>query len=478
MGVTSIVAISAVVCVFLLSRAPSAAFYFLPSRAWELGFGSAVAILVRRQIVLPGSAWLRAAAWAVLAVVPFLATEAGHPGWPAVAVCLATSLILFFPPANILLPVQKVLGLVGDRSYSLYLVHWPIFAYANNVFADHPSAVINTVLLLVSVGFAEIQFRLVERPLRRISWSFRPAAALAFGMPVVVTGALLLSQFSRTNSDTDARRANVGFGVECTSKGLFQDLETCRNGIEPKVLVWGDSFAMHLVPGMAAVANVPVQQATQPVCGPFVDIGPLSGAVYNATWAEQCIEFNDSVVAYVAMNPHIEVVALSSSLLQYLPSGGEEPKTAVFRLENGFHTQGITTSELLASAKKTAQLLRDAGKRVVWIGPPPSIGFDVGRCLARRAEGLPVVADFDGCDIDVAAYRIERQAVLNFLDALPVATGMGLIRPDEYLCAAEHCSTALDGQPLYRDAAHLSYDGSVALAQKADLFGQAMMRAR
>src|SRR5207253_10082155 len=138
----------------------SAAFYYLPSRAWELGIGSVVALMVRRNIIVPiPITALRWACVAVLLVVPIISDERGHPGVAAAVVCLATA-VLLVPGANFGRAESALwpLTAVGDRSYSLYLVHWPLFAFASNVFLTAVPAQVNIALLGIAAIWTELQY--------------------------------------------------------------------------------------------------------------------------------------------------------------------------------------------------------------------------------------------------------------------------------------------------------------------------------
>ena len=66
------------------------------------------------------------------------------------------------------------------------------------------------------------------------------------------------------------RRANDGFSAACVYETPFSPKAACQSGENPAVMVWGDSFAMHLVPGIAATSGRGVQQATRGNCAPAV----------------------------------------------------------------------------------------------------------------------------------------------------------------------------------------------------------------
>lgn len=108
-------------CLGLQSFKPTATFYLLPTRGWELGVGSMIALMpglmLRLQPVLAALFW---PAVAVLAVIPVFPTGLPHPGLDALLVCLATAVVIArrHPLLERAL-VSRALARVGDVSYSL-----------------------------------------------------------------------------------------------------------------------------------------------------------------------------------------------------------------------------------------------------------------------------------------------------------------------------------------------------------------------
>jgi hypothetical protein len=154
---------------------------------------------------------------------------------------------------------------------------------------------------------------------------------------------------------------------------------------------------------------------------------------------------------------------LSSALLQYVNEGWRQV---------GVTAQGVTESapsvEAAAAAiAQTARAVRAVGKRVVFFAPPPSADVDVGACLERQLSGrLRIGAETD-CTIPVSDYQARRARVLALTAAIERA-GVPVIRLADFLCDREACVTMLDGTLVYRDAGHLSYDGSRLLATRMD----------
>lgn len=155
----------------LLPRSPAATFYLLPTRAWELLAGSLLA-LVAPAIRSRGRHDVAGIAGLVLLVVPMLAygRSTPFPGLAAVPVCAGTSLLLWAGSradswtARLLgcAPMREI----GRRSYSAYLWHWPLIAFAHSWYGDVlPDRIVVSILAMTAV-LSWASFRWIEQPFR------------------------------------------------------------------------------------------------------------------------------------------------------------------------------------------------------------------------------------------------------------------------------------------------------------------------
>ena len=456
---------SIVLCIFFVDRNPVAAFYLLPTRAWELGIGSVVALLVRRQLVptrpMPS---IRIGCALAMLLVPLFATEQGHPGIAAIVVCAATG-VLLIPGAQLQgwKAALKPLTMVGDRSYSLYLVHWPLFAFANNVFIAEVPAYVNAGLLLLCVLWAEAQYRLVEQRFRQ----FRVSAtnvALLVAIPIAVVALTAAWNRSVTTQDSAVRQEAIGLSPQCEFSDRFEPKRECMSGPAPATMVWGDSFAMALSNGLAASSPGGIVQAAKAVCGPFLDIAP-SNYIYTRSWSEGCIGFNRSVVDYLRLHPEIKTVILSSALAQYVPGAEDKDWEMISREGGQFHSQPQKLSVLAESLGRTVATIRSMGKHVVLFAPPPIMDFDIARCLDRAGAGKFSVSPYPDCTYTIGQHVAAWQPIHGFLSLVKQRNITPVYSIEPFLCGSGRCVTRLRGTMLYRDAAHLSAAGSRLLGK-------------
>ncbi|MGZ3411879.1 MAG: SGNH hydrolase domain-containing protein [Xanthobacteraceae bacterium] len=119
---------------------------------------------------------------------------------------------------------------------------------------------------------------------------------------------------------------------------------------------------------------------------------------------------------------------------------------------------------------QTVAALHAAGKRVLIIAPPPSLGTNVnlGDCLERRARGLFVfLSALGSCDFSYDKYLAAWEPIIGVLNDVGKKGAVEIIWPADALCPDKKtCMTQIGDTYLYRDEGHITYDGSVLLADR------------
>jgi len=155
---------------------PSWAYFDTAARVWELGIGaalaSAVGVFARTPVWLrPILSWVGVG----LIVAGLLLIEPESTGFPvpwALLPVAGTVLVIaagvgsepLFQP----LLRNQAASYLGDLSYALYLVHWPVIVLLST--AMHPTVSFSVCALALSFGLAVICHHFVEEPLRQASW--------------------------------------------------------------------------------------------------------------------------------------------------------------------------------------------------------------------------------------------------------------------------------------------------------------------
>ncbi len=177
---------------YLVRVNPELGFFITTSRLWELLAGSLVALALARGdwclrgrlTALSNSAALVALAWSVMC----FGDLEGHPGFVTLIPVLATAVLLM--DVECAGRIKQVLSsrpalFFGKLSYSLYLWHFPVFAFARTKNFD-PDNWDRLLWILLSLILAYGSYRLIETPFRnrellkgRLVWPVLIAAFLA-----------------------------------------------------------------------------------------------------------------------------------------------------------------------------------------------------------------------------------------------------------------------------------------------------------
>lgn len=461
--------LSLLLCLALVQLSPVATFYLLPTRAWELLIGVSLALREDRlKQLLP--AWapkLGPFAFALLliipAVMPFAALGFSHPGLDALLVTLATAGVILLRPTfmNRWTPVTCVAVWVGNISYSLYLVHWPLFALARNAYvSDAVPISVRLLLLFLSVLLAWALYVGVERPVHqmRVSTARWKTAAVA----LIATTTVFLIASSLPSTRTVPRdyqtilRPNYGLDPNCTMSKAFEFPPVCQTAGTPKTLLWGDSFAMHIAQALPTTVG-PFLQATMSGCAPTVGIAQINPEVgQTSTWAERCISFNDTVIGYLEKHPEIRTVIMSSVYNQVL----DPERSGLVRDDDQVKMVRFNYQSGKSRYEETINQLRRSGRRVVLIGPTPTVGADLAVCTERSEMGLITLGEYSTCTVSREAAREFRDTVSRLFDYLGQVEGVETVDIFDIFCDAAICAPVRDNVLLFRDAGHISVEGA------------------
>jgi peptidoglycan/LPS O-acetylase OafA/YrhL len=482
-----ITGLSFAVSVLCVNIYPSAAFYLLPMRAWELGLGVLIAV---HEIKSEGPVQLKpvvasALGWLGLALIaaPVMAyTEnTRFPGFAAVlptagAACLILARNSF---VNRRLLAFRPMVFIGLVSYSWYLWHWPLLSFARIVSGGLLSVSEAVLIAILSLTLAVVSYHFVEQPFRR---STTPAARLLprYAVALMLLGAVSFlgykergwpsrtPQLSRLETSVHGLARNVCLSHLDSSEPWFA-APCVMDGTGPKVALWGDSHAAALGDTMRELAlqrGYGFEFLTKASCR------PLSGVTLHRTarptFARTCETFNRTVLQHLLTEPQIKVVLLAGFWSgPWNEVGGQECYSDTTQPCNRVSDED-SYRNLHTGLLKAITLLRTSGKRVIVATDVPRFDPDpmavlrnslikprgeVAALVSSRVSSLDAVAEDSLIkSADVLADREVREAASE--------GGAQILDLSRNLCSDSRCRFWDGGVLLYSDPSHLTAAGA------------------
>jgi peptidoglycan/LPS O-acetylase OafA/YrhL len=262
-------------CAAVTKMEPVFAFYLLPTRAWELLAGSALALFRRDYRTIPAelasiTSWL---GFGLLAL-SFLTINEGNnfPGWIAAIPVFGTVLILASIETAKGSSIQTLLAhpllvFVGKRSYSLYLWHWSIFSFVDYHFFSSGSTFRATLKILICIATTLLTYHFVERPMRTYLNGRRSGSVVFGGFAITVLAVCFggIEIRSRNYLSADPQEiAAGGIALKTRGKGtvaLIGDSQGAMYGHELASLARAIGFDLNVLSG-AATNELPNEPGT------------------------------------------------------------------------------------------------------------------------------------------------------------------------------------------------------------------------
>lgn len=463
---------------------PDFAFYLPFSRAFELLAGAVLALSLPflRPLAASTRAVLDGTGLALVAGSAIL-LQAGTP-FPGLAALPAVvgSVLLIGAGLSSPTPVSRLLALkpavlTGRMSYSIYLYHWPVLAFATYQLGRAPHAGEAAILVLTGLVLGALSWALVEQALTRWLKLFElPPPALFKRLVVAGTALCLLAAIGALSRglpqrlDAPAydvyRAASAGNPLRRACDGhelAFRHTSHCTFGPpladreSYDIAVFGDSNADHFVPmisKLAEVAGLSGRQVTQSACAILI------GAKRSRSRAQEeaCARYQETVIEFLDRNPGLKIAVLASVWSNYASAHTNRVARTGGRSE---------TWPLNRFAQETIDLFRKRGIKVLLIGQIPHFETFSLRCLvdaARRdTEEVECALPRTLADAEIAP----SQDVLTAIDEAD--DGVSFLDMKKLLCTETLCSAFKDDVLLYRDGGHLNAVGSAYLARYTSL---------
>lgn len=451
-------------------------YYLLSSRIFEFLIGACVTFnnsrLTFNKHFLNGLSLL--ALFSLVYIATLEKVSIGFPNAYALIVCFAAAILILAGNINPSTFAVRILSFrplvfIGLISYSLYIWHWPIFAFSRYLGLEE-SVFILAIQFALTFSIAYCSWRFIEKPARAFnSLPILQTVSVLLIVPILLihVGAYEIKKhegypvrfakmspvFSTLkNYNSEQREACL----------VFKDTEVsaaCTIGVNEIAsktgLMFGDSFSNHywkFIDQLAKDAQLSVLAQAMGSCLalPGIHLTDFSYKLYT-----ECKQQTERYYAMVKKN-HYDYVIIGESWSGYterLLTAAGKPISA-----------SLAEKQIENALDSAIQFIVDAGSRPVLIKAIPlSPKGDPYLCyLTHLKRGLTY--NPQDCNYDVNAATQSRVNAL-FAKMEEKYPQLIIIDPQKLLCKKGHCSADINNIPVFRDMAHLTDYASYQLGK-------------
>ncbi len=463
--------------VYASNRWPGAAFYLLPTRAWEMLAGGLVWWLTRQARPIK-QAWALEALGLTLIIGAVIGFDASlvWPGYLALVPVLGTMLVLAANRQDSWLTSNGLARRLGASSYSIYLWHWPLVV-ALTYAGEQASPSWMVLGLLGSVLLGELSLRWIETPARKgLTRTGSWPQTLLLGGVVWLIGLAAVAVYvgNKLNQPWVMARlapeinlvADEGLNVKprrdiCFATSGEVSPSCIYGGEQISAIVIGDSHADAITTAVTAATDSPLKGVLD---WSYVSCPTIFGLHVLDEYKElNCFAFN--YWAKVEINKYdksIPLVIINRASVYALGQHNIKEKMNV-PLSYFTETQKTITDNFLhaystALVETACYFAKD---RAVYITRPiPEMMNDVPKTMARAlmfGKADPLIS------ISLEEYHARHAVVWAAQDEAARQCGVKILDPLPYLCHDGRCWSSKAGRPLYYDDDHLSEYGNKLL---------------
>lgn len=491
--------VSLLLSILFTSKYTTASFFLLPTRIWELLAGSLVAIYLMNPVSLKLSNRQRDAAGflgiLLIALSVVLFDESlKFPGFYAILPTLGAVLIILFAREDNFVGSflgNRIFVFIGLISYSAYLWHQPLFAFARHRFEEDLSHNVFISLSLLSLLIGYLSWRFIERP-------FRNRAKTSSKMIVIfsVAGTSLAVAIGSYGIYTNGFENRLPFEVRRSldnDPGIY--IEPCKRrtdadyahvsvcefgdlGADKTIILYGDSHADVLLKPLSvlfsqlAIKGLNVSFSGCEIIPGLVDMRrPLERQIKCEKEFDEFLEVVSEENADVIISSRwtFSLYPIKDAIedMPYKNSEGGVEKVAYRKY--AAHQDGNLLFD--GDTKKKAidsfvQKLLRTNKRIFFVYPIPEIAWDIKRFNWRYYLNERHIVEEISTPAD--DYTKRNSFVIKEFDKFKGNENFIPIRPYNVFCDTfikDRCAAQIDSKPLYFDDDHLSYEGARILIE-------------
>ena len=473
------------------SNKPGFAFFMLPTRGWELLVGGFIAFHLSRKD--RDKFKIERISESVSFIGVFLITYAicvfdKHTTFPGLYTLIPTigaALIIVFATEQTL--VGKVLGSklfvgVGLISYSAYLWHYPLFAFARYESISEPSKIVLSALAVAALFFAYLSWKFVETPFRNRQRIERNKVFFYGALCSVCFGAVglvghfykgLESRYDLPLSLSSSFRTTLK-EAECFDKVAVHTsgdwlCDIGKKGNSVSFIVFGDSHALSLLDAFDKAArsvNVYGVFTAASSCAPFSKIYPLS----VSQEVIDCNLLNKRVLDYVKDNK-IAMVFLVARW-PYYTDGGYDGKDFVFLglSKDAEQNKASSRKAFEVGLQNTVDAYEKMGVKLYIVAQVPQQRYDARKIYYKSYAPYKSKDEFNAnlrsLSVSVQEHHQLQSHVTSLFKLYESEKKLNLISFDDIYCDSDKCSVGDLDKSYYSDDDHLSSAGALLVVDE------------
>lgn len=471
---------------FVLKQ-PSTAFYWVQFRAYEFAIGAWLVSFESIVSVKKNSSknlMLELTCIIGLTIFIYAITTFDHstlfPGYSALIPCLATALLIYSKKsmtAKFLLANSIARG-IGKISYSLYLVHWPIWVYASFWHFATFTLLQKTLLFLCMLFMGSFLHYFVENRFRRSNLSTSNSQKLFFSILILLALLILLAAwYVRINQGLPNRIEQYGHTNQysqypCAYPNDDKRQQECKLGAQEatdiKALLIGDSHSMNMRSTLHRLAennNFSIDSISYAGCPPLMDVE----LYYHKLSApdQTCKSFSKRLNGLFENKDYDTVIIVARWMWYYEHEHYHvtmTPKKAyLFDKDRRMLTADSSRLVWENAIERTVMKAKKFNKKLILFSQPPLLNQDIGECDKYPLYLIDDSKKENRCIVKIPYENIlKRNSFTDQLLAKHASNMVLIIKPSEFICdnVSKKCDVFNDEGLLYTDADHLSVLGA------------------